>query len=389
MANPRAHSAAGEASEMLGSVAAGLDGGAKQPPIPRPREPALQHPRPLIPRVAELRPGTDFVLAETLHRDPLGVTYRARDRVRDEETAVTLFHPSVGQGAGGLEHFQNALLASVVDHPAIIGVDRIGRWRSQLAIARRLIYAPTLSERYPRGQRCGLMHVLDSLRPIAQALDTAHGRGVSHGDLRLDSILVSQSSGALLLGCGLADALNLQQVLTSTLERRTEWAVPWLDTAGPYLAPERWRGVAPDSRSDQYALGVIAFRLLTGELPYSAEQPAKLAELHRVAIVPRPSSWQSELPPYVDRAIARALAKVAAERFTTATAFLDALAGRASLPRIEARSLEPPPLVEPDAVPAHVAERATGRLLDGWLPIATFLAALVVAASLVVALRAH
>src|SRR5579862_7843862 len=166
MANAQAHSAAGEAGGLSGSVAAGLDGGAKSPSA-RPRDRALQHPRPLIPRVGELRPGTDFVLAETLHRDALGVTYRARDRVRDEETAVTLFHPSVGLGAGGLEHFQNALLASVVDHPAIVGVDRIGRWRSQLAITRRLIYAPTLSERYPRGQRCGLMHVLDLLRPIA------------------------------------------------------------------------------------------------------------------------------------------------------------------------------------------------------------------------------
>ncbi len=281
----------------------------------------------LQPRAWDFRPGLDFVLGETLRRDPLGVTYRARDVNGGRDVAVTLCHAAATPSAAAVDRFQDAMLMATVDHPAILSTHRVGRWRSQVAVERRLVYAPTLGEALPRGVRCDVARALEVLRPIAAALDVAHGAGVVHGDLRPEAILLTKTSGPLLVGCGVAEGLDLSGVLVATLERRTEWAWGWLEAAAPYLAPERWYGGSLDSRSDQYALAVMAFRILTGDLPFAAEHVTRLAEMHWFAVVPRASGFRPELPPSVDVAITRALAKVAAERFTTMTAFVDTLAG--------------------------------------------------------------
>jgi len=281
-----------------------------------------------------MRPGLDFVLGETLRRDPLGVTYRTRDVGGAQDVAVTLYHAAAASTQVAVERFQDAILMAAFEHPAILAVERVGRWRTQVAVTRRLVYAPTLGEAFPRGMRCDFARALEVLRPIAEALDAAHGRGIIHGDLRPEAILVTRSAGPLLVGCGVAEGLDLNTLLVATLERRTEWGWAWLEAAAPYLAPERWRGVPPDARSDQYALAVIAFRLLTGELPFAAEHVAQLAELHHIAVIPRPSARRAELTPAVDVAITRALAKVAGERFTTVTAFIEGLSGRPSRPLV-------------------------------------------------------
>jgi serine/threonine-protein kinase len=302
------------------------------------------------PRVGELRPGLDFVLGETLRRDPLGVTYRARDEGGGDDVAVTLYHAAAVPTPAAVDRFQDAIQMAAFDHPAILSVDRVGRWRAQVAVTRRLVYAPTLGEAFPRGMRCEFPRAVEVLRPIAEALDAAHGRGIIHGDLRPEAILLTRSAGPLLVGCGVADGLDLSALLIATLERRTEWGWGWLEAAAPYVAPERWRGVAADARSDQYALAVIAFRLLTGELPFAAEHAAQLAELHHIAVIPRPSTRRADLPPAADVAITRALAKVAGERFTTATGFIEALNGRPSRPQVVTN---PVSVSGPDVPPAE------------------------------------
>jgi serine/threonine-protein kinase len=286
------------------------------------------------PHVLDFRPGLDFVLGETLRRDPLGVTYRARDVNGGRDVAVTVCHAAATPNSAAVDRFLDAMLMASVDHPAVLPTHRVGRWRSQVAVERRLVYAPTLGEALPRGMRCDLARALEILRPIAAALDEAHGTGLAHGDLRPEAILLTKTAGPLLVGCGVAEGLDLSAVLVATLERRTEWAWGWLEAAAPYLAPERWHGATPDSRSDQYSLAVIAFRVLTGDLPFAAEHVVRLAEMHRYAVIPRASGFRSELPPSVDVAIARALAKVAAERFTTLTAFVDTLAGHPTRARL-------------------------------------------------------
>jgi len=320
-----------------------------------------------------------LVLGETLRRDPLGITYRARDLAGGQDVALTLYQSAAATNQAAIDRFQDAMLVAAVDHPAVLSVDRVGRWRAQVAVTRRLVYAPTLGEAFPRGMRCDLDRALEVLRPIADALDAVHGAGVVHGDLRPESVMLTRRSGPLLVGCGVAEGLDLSAVLVSTLERRTEWASEWLEAAAPYLAPERWRGAAADPRSDQYGLAAIAFRILTGDLPFAAEHVAQVAELHRIAVIPRASSLRPGLGPSVDVALTRALAKVAAERFTTTRGFVEALAGETTLaPVVAGRTSQPQPIVED--VLRRSAMRQTTRPL--WRPPA---AALVTGAVLLAA----
>lgn len=333
----------------------------------------------LRPRIGEFRPGLDYVLGETLRRDPLGVTYRARDVSGGRDIAVTLYPSAATPNARAIERFQDAVLVAAVEHPAILPAERAGRWRAQVAVARRLVYAPTLAEALPRGMRCELPRALEILRPVASALDMAHGLGVVHGDVRPEAILLTKSSGPLLVGCGVAEGLDLGAVLVATLERRSEWGWSWLEAAAPYLAPERWRAGVSDARGDQYALAIMTFRMLTGELPFAAEHVARLAEIHRIAVIPRASILRPELPPSVDVAITRALAKVAAERFTTLTQFVDALSGQ--LPRVRPVATNPA-----HATPAGPAANQSGR---GAVLIVAVVGAMLLAVSAAAALLLH
>jgi hypothetical protein len=111
------------------------------------------------------------------------------------------------------------------------------------------------------------------------------------------------------------------------------------------MSPEQWRGEDIDAKADQYALGVMAFEMLTGHRPFETVKVQDLLKLHLSAEVPKASALRSGLEAYSDAAIQRAMAKNAGDRFPSASAFVDALAGRRPVGRasLTLASLTVPP----------------------------------------------
>ncbi len=145
---------------------------------------------------------------------------------------------------------------------------------------------------------------LQWLSETARALDSAHAQGVVHRDVKPANLMLDRDETIRVSDFGIASAAGMD---TLTLPGTV------LGTAG-YLSPEQARGEPATAESDRYALGVVAFELLTGRRPYAGETPVTEALAHVNAAIPSASTIDPELPTEVDRVFARALAKNPADR---------------------------------------------------------------------------
>ena len=153
------------------------------------------------------------------------------------------------------------------------------------------------------------------LREAADALDCAHGHDVVHRDVKPANLLIDERGRLAVGDFGIATVAT-EASLTQTGQV--------LGTAA-YISPEQARGHAATDASDRYALAVVAFELLTGRRPFTADYPAAQARAHVEESVPSASAAGTGLPPRVDRVLATGMAKDPAERPATASDFMDAL----------------------------------------------------------------
>jgi serine/threonine protein kinase len=143
------------------------------------------------------------------------------------------------------------------------------------------------------------------LGQAARALDAAHAHGIVHRDVKPANLLLDDDGAVHVADFGVARATDLDPLTV---------AGTVVGTAG-YLSPEQARGESADAASDRYALGVVAFELLTGERPFQRDTTAAEAAAHVHEPVPSIHERNPSLPPALDRCFRRALAKDPADRF--------------------------------------------------------------------------
>jgi formylglycine-generating enzyme required for sulfatase activity/serine/threonine protein kinase len=159
--------------------------------------------------------------------------------------------------------------------------------------------------------------VLKVLSPVAEALDYAHRHKVIHRDIKPQNIMVvGNADDVQVVDFGLAAEIR------TTVSRYSQQQ---MDTSGtrPYMAPEQWRGRGQDARTDQYGLAVVAYELLSGELPFESPD----FDILRACVLSDPPEALDDQSPAVNRALLLGLAKRREERFDTCGDFVTALAG--------------------------------------------------------------
>jgi serine/threonine-protein kinase len=208
-----------------------------------------------------------------------------------------------------------------------------------------LLPGTSLRDLLSRRGRFPAEEALALLEPACGALAAAHAAGVVHRDVKASNLVVDEGPPlrVTLLDFGVAKAPPAGQAgLTAAGQR--------LGTSA-CMAPEQIRGGPVDPRTDVYALGVLLFQLVTGQLPFRAGDAAALEGMHLSAPPPRPSD-HGPVPPALDPVVARCMAKDPVERFPSVEAFLAALRGALGVPEPAGTGLAPAVAVHASAEPA-------------------------------------
>jgi serine/threonine-protein kinase len=181
-----------------------------------------------------------------------------------------------------------------------------------------LIEGHTLREYLNERGRFEIKDAINYLTPILSALSAAHALGIVHRDIKPENIMISNEGRVKVADFGLARG----ELIGSTMTAESSVILGSVS----YLSPEQvQRGIA-DSRSDVYAAGIVAYEMLIGDKPFTADSPIQIAYMHVNEEVPRLRSKRKEIPQVLDQLIARATAKNPDDRPRTASEFLDELA---------------------------------------------------------------
>jgi serine/threonine-protein kinase len=247
--------------------------------------------------------------------------YEAIDTRLDRKVAVKIMHPHLAQDEAFVSRFiKEAKAAAALSHPNIVAVMDQG-WNQSgvpaVFLVMELIDGHTLREYLNERGKFEIKDAINYLTPILSALSAAHALGIVHRDVKPENILISKEGRVKIADFGLARG----ELIGSTMTAETSVILGSVS----YLSPEQvQRGVA-DSRSDVYAAGVVAYEMITGEKPFSADTPIQIAYMHVNEEIPRVRSKRKEVPQELDNLIASATAKNPDERPRTATQFLDRL----------------------------------------------------------------
>ena len=265
--------------------------------------------------------GEAYRLIELLGRGGMGIVFRAHETALDREVALKVLALDPVLSPEAYARFEReAKLAARLDHPHIVPIFAVGQRNTVAFYTMRLVRGGTLEDVLAGHNMLDVEHVFDILRDVARALDYAHAQGVIHRDIKPANVLIGDSGHAMVSDFGIAKALGSGDAPVGS-------GTGIIGSPG-YMSPEQWRGEDIDARADQYALGVMAFEMLTGHRPFETVKVQDLLKLHLSAEVPKASALRGGLEPHVDAAIQRAMAKNASDRFPSTSAFVDALAGR-------------------------------------------------------------
>jgi hypothetical protein len=265
--------------------------------------------------------GDRYRLVELLGRGGMGIVFRAHEISLDREVALKVLALDPLLAPDAFARFEReAKLAAKLDHPNIVPIFGVGQGGSVAYYTMRLVRGGSVEDLIGNRRGLELEQTIRILRDVAAALDFAHAQGVAHRDIKPANILLSETGHAAVADFGIAKALggNSAQQQTST----------GIIGSPGYMSPEQWRGEEIDGRADQYALGIVAYEMLTGRRPFETDRIQDLLKLHISGDVPDVTAQRPGMEPQVNDAIRRALAKWPSERFGTATAFVEALAGR-------------------------------------------------------------
>jgi serine/threonine protein kinase len=249
-----------------------------------------------------------YEVEDELGTGGMAVVYRARDPYMQRQVAIKVLAYQLTSDTLYQEYFQReAEVIAALEHPCIVPVFDFGRHGNQPYIVMRYMAGGSLQDRLDEGglKARDMAHIVER---VAEGLDAAHARDIIHRDVKPANILFDTSGEAFLSDFGLAKSLNRSTGMTGALFVGTP----------EYMSPEQVRNERLDGRSDIYALGVTLFYALTGRLPYRDDSPLATAVLHVTQPVPSILAVKPDLLPTWEDIIAKAMAKVPAERYATA-----------------------------------------------------------------------
>lgn len=259
-----------------------------------------------------------YRLERELGRGGMAIVFLADDLKHGRPVALKVLRPELGLAVGVERFLREIQFAARLTHPNILPLHDSGEVDGLLYYVMPYVTGESLRDRLDRQGQLPVEEALTIIGEVADAITYAHSCGVIHRDLKPENILFA-AGHAVVSDFGIARALGVANRAAVT---ETGLAVG----TPTYMSPEQaGGGGALDGRSDVYALGCVTYEMLAGQPPFTG--PTSLAILARHALDPVPPlrTLRPDVAEGLERGILKALAKIPADRFATAVAFVEAL----------------------------------------------------------------
>ena len=282
-----------------------------------------------------------YVIKEIIGQGGMADVYLARDTILDRNVAVKILRSHLAQDDTYVQRFRReASAAATLSHRNIIEIYDVGEEDGQYYIVMEYVSGMTLKELIYKRGALHLQEAVDVMLQLTSGVEEAHAHGVIHRDLKPQNILVTDS-GILKIGdFGIATVQSFSQVTESQT----------IMGSLHYLAPEIIRGEKATRQSDIYALGIIFYELLRGQVPFNADTAVNIAIKHMREDIPSIREFNPTIPQSIENIIIRATAKNPEDRYQDVADFHYALSQALKFPDEDKLVLEVPDLSEPTLI---------------------------------------
>ncbi len=257
----------------------------------------------------------EFEVGRELGRGGMAAVFLAQDLALNRKVAIKVMAPGLMMGDGMVQRFrQEAITIANLSHANIVTIHAVRQLADLHFFVMQFVEGQSL-ETVLRTHGTLPVHVVKAmLHQVGSALSYAHRRGVVHRDIKPGNILLSADGDSLVTDFGIA----------KVAEGPTQTQTGMVVGTPTYMSPEQCFAIDVDGASDQYSLGIVAYQMLTGRVPFSGSAFA-IMKGHTTEQVPSIRESVPDVPPEVDAAILRMLAKTPADRFASFAEALSAM----------------------------------------------------------------
>lgn len=300
----------------------------------------------------------------------MSTVYLARDEVLDRPVAVKLMHREMTEQPDQLDRFnQEARAVAKLSNPNVVAVIDAGEDQGRPYIVLEYVQGETLKQRIARVGALDATEALAYGLEVAQGLGVAHERNMVHRDVKPQNVLIDSTGRAKLTDFGIARELNDEGVTA------TGKVIGTTD----YVAPEQAMGKDVDPRSDIYSLGIVVYEMLTGDVPFEAENQIGVAMKHVNEEIPDVQVIRPDISAASARVVDRATAKNPDDRYQTIEEMGDDLQAALEVEAIRAGGTTGEATSVLDAVAAPRRQIPTSKT-SPWPAVIMLLVALLIAA---------
>ena len=279
-----------------------------------------------------------YQLADEIGRGGMATVYRARDLKHDRAVALKVLKPHLSATLGAERFLREIAVTARLDHAHILPLLDSGEAEGLLYYVMPYVDGESLRDRLDREKQLSLDDALLIVREVADALSYAHSHGIVHRDIKPENILLS-GGHARVADFGIARAVKAAGADSSLTETGLAIGTPI------YMSPEQASGEREvDARTDVYSLGCVLYEMLSGQPPYTGVNAEAIMARKILGPLPSLRIVRDTIPPSVEAAVTKALAKVPADRFASAAEFANALDDDRAPVRSEPRGLRVSPL---------------------------------------------
>jgi tetratricopeptide (TPR) repeat protein/predicted Ser/Thr protein kinase len=253
-----------------------------------------------------------YEILKMLGQGGMGAVYKAKDRELDRLVALKVIRPELAGHASILQRFkQELLLARKITHRNIIRIFDLGVADGLRFITMEFVAGQDLSSLLDERHKYTPEETVTILLQVCAALEAAHAEGVVHRDLKPQNIMIGEGGRVCVMDFGLARSMEAGGLTQAGAVMGTP----------AYMSPEQAKGMPADQRSDLYALGIIAYVMLTGEVPFKADS-ALASMLMRTQGPPTPSiQLNPGIPQALNDIVQKSMAVDPKDRYQTAAEF--------------------------------------------------------------------